>query len=162
MKKLLLFLLPIFVLVSCKEDEPVPTPEPEPAPDNEVSHMLQGNWINNFVVREYYGDGDTIVYADSVETQAFFEFKGNKMIISLPNNPSKEEWTYNMPDATSPEYVTFTKGSEKTDYMVLSISDTAMVWLDEQAWAGYPIDVPDTEKKTSKVGMFTYRFVRAE
>lgn len=124
--------------------------------------MLQGKWVNNFVKREYYGDGDTIVYADSVKTQAFFEFKGNRMFISLPNSTSKEEWTYNMPDEASPEHVTLTKGGEQTDYMVLSISDTAMVWLDEQAWAGYPIDVPDSEKKTSKSGMFTYRFVRTE
>ena len=161
MKKSLLLLVPFFFLLSCKDDE-TPTPAPVLIPDGEISHQLQGKWINNFVKREYYGDADTIVYADSVNIQAFFEFKGDQMLISTPGNTTQEAWTYAMPDESKPNYITFTQGSRTTDYLILSISDTAMVWEDEEAWAGYPIHVEDKDKKTSKVGKYTWRFSREE
>ena len=160
--------------MSCKDDkEELPTPQPEvpevpqepeePAiPEGEVSQALQGKWVNELVKREYYGDADTLVYADSAVVQAYYEFKGNKMIITLPNTTTQEEWVYDLPDAEKPDYITLTKGTQETDYTVVSISDTAMVWEDRQVYAGYPIDVPDAEKKTSKEGVFTYRFVRME
>ena len=162
MKKLSLLLVPFFFLLSCKDDTETPVPEPDPIPEGEISHQLQGKWINNFVKREYYGDADTIVYADSVNIQAFFEFKGNKMLISTPDNATQEAWTYALPDASKPNYITFTRDTRTTDYLILSISDTAMVWEDEEAWAGYPINVDDKDKKTSKVGKYTWRFSRGE
>ena len=172
MKKLLLLALPLVFLMSCKDDkEELPAPQPEspeapetpeePAiPEGEVSYSLQGKWVNELVKRDYYGDADTIVYADSAVVQAYYEFKGNKMIISLPGDPTQHEWVYDLPDEEKPNYITLTQGDQTTDYEILSISDTAMVWEDRQAWAGYPIDVPDEEKKTSKEGVFTYKFSR--
>ncbi|GAB3811568.1 hypothetical protein [Pontibacter rugosus] len=158
MKKLLLFFLPVLLLSACNKDDEgeIPTPIPE----GEISQKLQGKWTNKFIVREYYGDADTIVYADSVEVQSYFEFKGNQMFISLPGSTNQEAYTYDLPKKDEPNYITFKRGSLTTDYTVLAISDTSMVWLDEQAYAGYPIDVPDDKKKTSKVGKFTYRFVK--
>lgn len=160
MKKLLLLLMPVVILVvSCKDDD---VEVPAPIPEGEISHTLQGEWTNHFIKREYYGDADTIVYADSVEVQSFFEFKGNKMSISLPGSTTQEVWTYDLPDKATPNYITLKRGNETTDYNILAISDTAMVWEDQQAWAGYPVDVEDKDKKTSKVGKFTYRFRRTE
>ncbi|GHA80381.1 hypothetical protein [Pontibacter akesuensis] len=158
MKKLLLFLLPVLFLVSCGDDEKV---EPEPKiPEGEISQDLQGKWHNYLVKREYYGDADTVMYADSVNIQTYFEFKGDQMLITTPGSSTPEAWTYSLPDKDDPNRIVLTRGSASTDYMVVSITDTEMVWLDEEAYAGYPMNVPDSEKKTSKVGKYTYRFRR--
>lgn len=159
MKKLLLLLLPVLFLAACKDDD---EDSPGPIPPGEVSHTLQGKWTNDFIKREYYSDADTIIYADSVNLQAFFEFKGNRMMISTPDNPTQEVWTYDLPDQSSPNYITFKRNGQTTDYTIVSITDSSMVWTDEEAWAGYPIDADDNDKKTSKVGKYTYRFSRTE
>lgn len=158
MKKLLLFILPVFFLISCGDEE---TPAPT-IPPGELSESLQGKWTNNFVKREYYGDADTVVYADSINIQATFEFKGDQLLISIPGGGEPEAWTYALPDESDPNYITFTRNGMTTDYAILSISDTAMVWMDEEAYAGYPLSAPESQRKTSKVGKFTYRFVKAE
>lgn len=157
MKKLLLLpLLAALSLTSCSDDDG----ESIPAPVSEVDADMRGDWTNNFIKREYYSMNDTIMYADSMNIQAFFKFDGRQMVVRLPNSNEQDVWNYTFPDKDNPNYIQLTKGNMTTDYIIESISDTMMVWVDEEQWAGFPADAPDDEKTTSKVGVYTYRFVK--
>jgi hypothetical protein len=158
MKKLLLLpLLALLSLSSCNDDEGEPTPPP---PVSEVDADMRGDWTNNFQKRVYYSINDTIMYQDSVDVEAYFKFDGTKMTVTLPGSNEKDVWNYTFPDKDNPNYIQLTKGSVTTDWLIKEISDTEMVWEDEEAWAGFPYDVPDSEKTTSKKGVYTYKFVR--
>ena len=157
MKKLLL--LPLFaamILTSCKDDEG----DKIPAPVSEVDADMRGDWTNNFVKREYISDRDTVMYADSANIQAFFKFDGLRMTVQLPNSNAKDVWNYSFPDKDNPNYIKLTQGSVTTDYIIKELSDTLMIWEDEEAYAGFPAEAPAQDRTTSQKGVYTYKFVR--
>ena len=157
MKKLLLMpLFLVFFLVSCNDDEE----EPIPAPVSQVDAQLRGKWTNTEVIRQYFSDTDTLMYADTSNIEAFFEFDGKRMKISLPGESNQEVWNYSFPDKDNENYIQFTKDGTTTDYLIKSISNTEMKWEDEEEYAGFPIDAE--EKTTSRKGVYTYKFTRQQ
>ncbi len=159
MKKL--FFLPIvasLLFTACNDDKE----DPIPAPVSDIDAEMRGNWTNTQIKRVYYSINDTIMYQDSSNLQAFFSFDGRKMTVTLPDNGGTDTWDYSFPDEDNPNYIQLKQGSRTTDYLVTTINDSVMVWEDEEAWAGYPQGVPDEEKTTSKVGVYTWKFVRRD
>ena len=157
-----LFLMPLLaalLLTSCKDDEPG---ESIPAPVSQVDADMRGAWTNTFVKRQYYSINDTLMYADSSNIQAFFKFDGLRLTITLPNSNVEEVWNYTFPDKDNPNYIQLNRGSVTTDYIIKTLTDTEMVWVDEIPWAGFPYNVPEGQKTTSKVGIYTWKFVKDE
>lgn len=159
MKKLLLIPLCLSLFfTSCKDDESdavIPVV-------SELDADMRGDWTNTAVERVYYSDTDTVMYSDVSKRQANFHFDGRKMTVTLPGSADKDVWTYTFPNPDDSTYIKLQRGNETTDYVVTSLSDTEMVWVDEIDWAGYPEEVPDQEKTTSRRGVYTWKFVRKQ
>ncbi|MCC9168090.1 hypothetical protein [Pontibacter harenae] len=157
MKKLILIpLLATLFLASCKEENE----ETVPMPVSAIDADMRGDWTNTSVKRVYYGDGDRVMYSDSSIREAYFNFDGRRMTVTLPNSSERDVWEYSFPDANDSTYIQLKQGNVTTDYLIKTLSDTVMVWEDEEAWAGFPHNVPDDEKTTSRVGVYTWKFVR--
>lgn len=157
MKKLLFIPLCLsFFLTSCNDDES----ESVAPVVSELDADMRGEWTNTSVKRVYYSINDTVMYADSAARQAYFRFDGRKLKITLPGNSNEDVWDYSFPDKDNTNYIKLQQGSNTTDYVVKTMNDTMMVWVDELQWAGYPEEVPDQEKTTSKVGVYTWTFKR--
>ena len=153
-------LLAALLLTSCKDDDPTTDPIPEPV--SQVDADMRGNWTNTFIKREYYSINDTLMHADSANIQAFFKFDGLRLTITLPNSQVQEVWNYTFPDKDNPNYIQLNRGSVTTDYIIKSLSDTEMVWIDETPWAGFPYNVPESQQTISKLGVFTYKFEKSK
>jgi hypothetical protein len=157
MKKLIFIPLCLSLFfTSCKNDEgdaviPVAS---------ELDADMRGEWTNTLVKRVYYSDRDTVMYADSSVRNATFYFDGKRMTVTLPGSATKDVWEYNFPDKDKGNYIMLKQGSQSNDYMINSVTDTEMIWVDELPWAGYPEEVPDNQKTTSKVGVYTWKFIR--
>ncbi|WP_439882652.1 hypothetical protein ACSX1A_05665 [Pontibacter sp. MBLB2868] len=159
MKKFILIPLCFSLFFTSCNDEDTETVTP---PVSEIDADMRGEWTNTSVKRVYYSDTDTVMYADSVERRATFVFDGKKMTIMLPGSSSKDVWDYSFPNPNDSTYIELHQGSETTDYIIKSLSDTAMVWVDELDWAGYPEEVPDAQKTTSRKGVYTWKFERKQ
>lgn len=157
MKKLLFIPLCLSLfLTSCNDnDEETVVPVV-----SELDADMRGEWTNTSVQRVYYSINDTVMYADTSERQAKFRFDGRKLAISLPGNSKEDVWEYSFPDKDNTNYIQLKQGNNTTDYMVTSVSDTMMVWVDELQWAGFPEEAADQDKTTSKVGVYTWIFKR--
>ncbi|MCX2740905.1 hypothetical protein [Pontibacter anaerobius] len=129
---------------------------------SEIDADMRGDWTNTSIKRVYYSDTDTVMYADSVARQAYFHFDGQKMTVTLPGSSEEDVWTYSFPDQNDSTHIQLHQDTVTTNYQVTSLSDTDMVWVEERAWAGYPEEVPDNEKTTSKRGVYTWKFVRGK
>ncbi|TPE42957.1 hypothetical protein [Pontibacter mangrovi] len=127
---------------------------------SEIDADMRGDWTNTSIERVYYSDTDTVMYADTVERNANFYFDGQKMTVTLPGSSDKDVWNYSFPDGNDSTYIQLQQGSVTNDYKVTTMSDSVMVWVDELPWEGYPAEAPDAEKTTSKVGVYTWTFVR--
>ncbi|MFD2512259.1 hypothetical protein ACFSRY_00150 [Pontibacter locisalis] len=127
---------------------------------SEIDADMRGDWTNTSVKRIYYSDTDTIMFADSVERRANFSFNGQKMTVTLPGSSETDVWNYSFPKENDSTYIQLRQGSETTDYIITSLSDTEMIWVDEIDWAGFPEEVPDDQKTTSKKGVYTWKFER--
>ncbi|AKD04035.1 hypothetical protein POKO110462_12985 [Pontibacter korlensis] len=129
---------------------------------SEIDADMRGDWTNTSVKRIYYSDTDTVMYADSVARQANFHFDGQRMTVTLPGSSNEDVWNYSFPDANDSTYIELSQGELTTKYNVTSMSDTAMVWVEERPWAGFPEEAPDEEKTTSKLGVYTWSFSRKQ
>lgn len=127
---------------------------------SEIDADMRGEWTNTSVKRVYYSINDTIMYADSSARQANFRFDGRRMTVTLPGSSDKDVWEYSFPNANDSTYIQLKQGATTTDYVITSMNDSVMIWVDEIQWAGYPEDVPDDQKTTSKVGVYTWKFER--
>jgi hypothetical protein len=159
MKKLIL--IPLFLslfLTACKDDES----EEFVPPVSKLDADMRGNWTNTAVERTYYSDAGTVMYADTSVRNANFHFDGQRMTVTLPNSSDKDVWNYSFPKKDDSTYIQLQQGSKTADYVIKSMSDTEMVWVDEIPWAGYPEEVPDSEKTTSKVGVYHWKFVKKQ
>ncbi|MDX5437838.1 MAG: hypothetical protein LPK03_11620, partial [Pontibacter sp.] len=83
-----------------------------------------------------------------------------KMIVTLPGSSEQDVWNYSFPNPNDSTYIQLKQDTVTTDYVVTAMSDSVMIWVDELAWAGYPEEVPDNQKTTSKVGVYTWKFER--
>lgn len=156
MKKL--FFIPLcfsLLFTSCNDDSETVIPAV-----SEIDASMRGDWTNTSVERVYYSDTDTIMFADTVARQASFHFDGQKMTVTLPGNSNKDVWTYSFPNPNDSTYIQLHRDTATTDYTVTTLTDSEMVWVDEVDWAGYPEEVPDQEKTTSRRGVYTWRFER--
>ncbi|WP_299761650.1 hypothetical protein [uncultured Pontibacter sp.] len=157
MKKLILIPLCFSLLfTACNDDES----EAVIPAVSQIDADMRGDWTNTSVKRVYYSDTDTVMFADSVARQAYFQFNGQRMTVTLPGSSEKDVWNYSFPDKNDSTYIQLKQDAETTNYKVTSLSDSAMVWVEERAWAGFPEEVPDEEKTTSKLGVYTWKFVR--
>lgn len=157
MKKLLL--LPLFfalVFTSCNDDEGE-TIEP---PVSEIDADMRGDWTNTMIKREYYSIEDELMYEDSVQNQTTFSFDGKRMTVTVPGSTQPEVMNYSFPDPNDSTMMEVQRGSETGKYKVISITDTEMTWLEEKEWAGFPESAPEADRTTSRLGVFTWRFVR--
>jgi hypothetical protein len=157
MKKL--FLLPLLfalVFTSCKDDDGGSF---EP-PVSEIDTKMRGDWTNTLIKRVYYSMEDEVMFADSVEYQTSFSFDGKRMTVSVPGNAQPEVMNYSFPDPNDLSIIEIQQGAAKGQFKVASISNTEMTWIEEKPWAGFPEEAPDAEKTTSKLGVYTWRFVR--
>ncbi|GAB3812211.1 hypothetical protein [Pontibacter rugosus] len=157
MKKLLLIPLCFSLFfTSCSDDE-----EEEVIPPVSVLDAdMRGEWTNTSIKRTYYNFGDEVMYEDSVLRNANFRFDGKRMTVTLPGSAEKDVWNYEFPNNTDSTYIQLHQDTTSTDYTVTSISDTVMIWEDEIRWAGFPEDVPDDQKTTSRYGVYKWKFVR--
>lgn len=157
MKKLILVPLCLSLFfTSCNDDDSdavIPVA-------SELDAEMRGEWTNTSVKRVYYSDTDTVMYADSSARNANFQFDGKRMTVTLPGTTTKDVWDYSFPDKDKENYIMLKQGSQSNDYMITSISDTVMIWVDELPWAGFPEEAPDDQKTTSKMGVYTWKFVR--
>lgn len=159
MKKLLLIPLCFTLLfTACNDDD---SEEVIPAV-SEIDASMRGDWTNTDVKRVYYSDQDAVMYEDSVKRQAYFNFNGKKLTITLPGSSTEDVWNYSFPDKNDQTYIELTQNGVTTKYHVKSISETNMVWVEERPWAGFPEEVPDQQKTTSKKGVYTWKFVRGK
>ncbi|WP_266204950.1 hypothetical protein [Pontibacter kalidii] len=157
MKKLLFIPLCLSLfLASCNNDDD----EAVIPAVSELDADMRGDWTNTSVERTYYSDAGTVMYADTSERQANFHFDGQKMTVTLQGSSNKDVWNYSFPDPNDSTYIQLQQGGETNDYVVTSMSDTEMVWVDEIDWAGFPEEVPDQEKTTSRKGVYVWKFVR--
>jgi hypothetical protein len=157
MKKLLLLPLCLSLfLTSCSDDES----EPMKPPVSEIDADMRGNWVNTSVKRVYYSDTNSVMYSDTSARNAYFNFDGQRMTVTLDGVSSKDVWNYSFPNKDDSTYIQLQQGNQTTDYVVTSLSDSVMIWVDELPWAGFPEEAPDAQKTTSKLGVYTWKFVR--
>ncbi|MFD2247513.1 hypothetical protein [Pontibacter ruber] len=157
MKKLLLIpLLFSLFLTACNKDEDA---EIKP-PVSKIDADMRGDWVNTSVERTYYSDQNEVMFADTSERRAFFNFDGQRMTVTLEGSSNKDVWNYSFPNKDDSTYIQLQQGNQTTDYKITALSDTAMIWVDELPWAGFPEEAPNEQKTTSKVGVYTWKFVR--
>ncbi|MBD1395621.1 hypothetical protein H9Q13_00450 [Pontibacter sp. JH31] len=157
MKKL--FLIPIFfalILTSCSDDDSE-TFEP---PVSEIDAKMRGDWTNTLIKRVYYSINDEVMYTDSVQYQTTFSFDGKRMTVTVPGSTKPEVMSYRFPDPKDSTKIEIQQGSVTGQYTVKSVTDSEMAWIEEKQWAGYPEEAPESEKTTSKVGVYTWKFIR--
>lgn len=157
MKKLILVPLCLSLFFTSCNDDDTDTAIPVAS---ELDASMRGDWTNTSVKRVYYSDTDTVMYADSAARNANFSFDGKKMTVTLPGSTDKDVWEYSFPDKDKENYIMLKQGNVSNDYMITSMSDTVMIWVDELPWAGFPEEAPDDQKTTSKKGVYTWKFVR--
>lgn len=156
MKKL--FLIPLFfalIFTSCSEDDSE-TFEP---PVSETDAKMRGDWTNTLIKRVYYSIDDEVMFTDSVQYQTAFKFDGKRVTVTVPGG-EPEVMNYSFPDPNDSTLIELQRGSDKGQYTVKSVSDSEMTWIEEKPWAGFPEDAPESEKTTSKLGVYTWKFVR--
>ncbi|MBC5991951.1 hypothetical protein [Pontibacter cellulosilyticus] len=143
---------------SCNDED---TEEVIPAVST-IDAEMRGDWTNTDIKRVYYSDRDTVMYEDSVKRQAYFNFNGQKMTVTLPGSSDQDVWNYSFPDKNDSTYIELKQNNVTTKYKVTTLSGDQMVWVEERPWAGFPEEVPDNQKTTSKVGVYTWKFVRGK
>ncbi|SIR25341.1 MULTISPECIES: hypothetical protein [Pontibacter] len=157
MKKL--FLLPILfalVFTSCSDDDDNGTVEPAVS---EIDAQMRGDWTNTMIKRVYYSIDDEIMFTDSVQYQTNFSFDGKRLTVTVPGG-TPEVMNYSFPDPADTTLIELQRGNDKGQYKVTAISDTEMTWVEEKPWAGFPEEAPESEKTTSRLGLYTWKFVR--
>ncbi|WP_299989668.1 hypothetical protein [uncultured Pontibacter sp.] len=157
MKKL--FLLPILfalVFTSCSDDDDNETVEPAVS---EIDAQMRGDWTNTMIKRVYYSIDDEVMFTDSVQYQTNFSFDGKRLTVTVPGG-TPEVMNYSFPDPADTTIIELQRGNDKGQYKVTSISDTEMTWVEEKPWAGFPEEAPESEKTTSRLGLYTWKFVR--
>ncbi len=160
MKKLLLIpLLFAFILTSCDKDD---DGEEFIPPVSEVDATMRGEWINTQIKRVYYSIDDEVMFKDSVQYQTTFKFDGKRITVTVPGVAAPEVLTYRFPDPNNPNLIEVQQGSLTGQYKVENFSNSEMNWVEEKPWAGFPEDAPDNEKTTSKLGVYTWKFVRKQ
>ncbi|PKV76158.1 hypothetical protein [Pontibacter ramchanderi] len=157
MKKLLL--LPIlffaFFLTSCDDEK---DEKLEPAV-SEIDAKMRGDWTNTMIKRVYYSMDDEVMYSDSVQYQTTFGFDGKRLTVTVPGG-SPEVMNYTFPNPADTTIIEIQRGADKGQYKIAAISDSEMTWIEEKPWAGFPEEAAESEKTTSKVGVYTWRFTR--
>ena len=156
MKKL--FLIPLLfalALTSCNDDDD----EKLDPPVSVIDAKMRGDWTNTQIKRVYYSDQNAVMFTDSVQYQTTFSFNGKQLTVTAPGN-APEVMNYSFPNPNDSTVIELQRGSDKGQYKVASVSDSEMTWLEEKEYAGFPEDVPDSEKTTSRKGVYTWKFVR--
>lgn len=157
MRKLLF--IPLFfalILTSCSKDDSE-TIEP---PVSEIDATIRGDWTNTSIKRVYYSIQDTVMFTDSVQYQTTFSFDGKRMTVTVPGSAQPEIMNYSFPDPSDTTKILVQQGSVTGEYRVTAISESEMTWEEEKPWAGFPEGAPDAEKTTSKLGVYSWKFVR--
>lgn len=102
MKKLICIPLCLSLFFTSCNDEDSETVIPAVS---EIDADMRGDWTNTSVKRIYYSDTDTVMYADSVKRQAYFNFNGQRMTVTLPGSSDKDVWTYSFPDKNDSTFI---------------------------------------------------------
>lgn len=158
MKKLLFIplLFSLFLtLTSCNDESEAVIPAV-----SEIDADMRGDWTNTSIERIYYSDSGEIMYGDTVERAANFHFNGQKMTVTLPGSSNKDVWNYSFPDPNDSTFIRLQRDTATTEYIVKSLTGDEMIWVEEINWAGFPEEVPDSEKTTSRKGVYTWMFTR--
>ena len=156
MKKL--FFIPILFalfLTSCDDDKD----EQLDPPVSVIDAQMRGEWTNTMIKRAYYSMDDEVMFTDSVQYQTNFSFDGKRLTVTVPGG-TPEVMNYSFPDPSDSTIIELQRGSDRGQYSVKAISDSEMTWVEEKAWAGFPEEAAESEKTTSKLGVYTWRFVR--
>ncbi|EJF08074.1 hypothetical protein O71_23071 [Pontibacter sp. BAB1700] len=111
------------------------------------------------IKRVYYSIDDEIMFTDSVQYQTNFSFDGKRLTVTVPGG-TPEVMNYSFPDPADTTLIELQRGNDKGQYKVTAISDTEMTWVEEKPWAGFPEEAPESEKTTSRLGLYTWKFVR--
>jgi len=160
MRRLLLipFLFLTLIFTSCDKNEG----EEFIPPVSDVDATMRGEWLNTQIKRVYYSIDDEVMFTDSVQYQTTFKFDGKRITVTVPGVANQEVMTYRFPDPNDPTLIEIQQGGLTGRYKVKDHSNSEMAWVEEKEWAGFPEDAPDSEKTTSRVGVYTWKFERKQ
>jgi hypothetical protein len=127
MKQVLLSLLLLTLLLSCKKDSDSVAPPPVPT----TSDLIQGKWLFVDVKLQYYNDTGTLIEESYAQQAVNINFTNQQWILSsFPNGPVFETRDYRIEKNFNKNFIHTTNNSgEKVKYEITTLNKTRMEWI---------------------------------